>query len=119
MRTLLIILGFVSIGLGITGIFLPLLPTTPFLLLSATLFAKSSPKWYNKLITHKILGSYIVNFKKHKAIPRKVKITTITLLWLCITLSALFATQTTWLRFLLFIIAIGVTIHILSYKTLR
>ena len=119
MKKVLLISGFIVLGLGVVGIFLPMLPTTPFLLLAAFLFAKSSPEWHQKLITHPKLGPYILNFQQHKAIPLSVKISSISLLWLTITFSALFATQLLWLRLLLFTIAIGVSIHILSYKTLK
>ena len=119
MKKLLLISGFIVLGLGILGIFLPILPTTPFLLLAAFLFAKSSPKWHQKLITHPKLGTYILNFQQYKAIPLSVKTSSIVLLWITITLSALFATQLCWLKLLLLAIAVGVSIHILSYKTLK
>lgn len=113
------LLGMLFLGLGIAGIFLPILPTTPFLLLSAALFHRSSPRWYNKLITHPKLGPYIQNFREHKTIPLRVKIYSVGLLWITITLSAFLATDLLWLRVLLFAIAIGVTIHILSFKTMK
>ena len=119
MKKLLFISGFIAFGLGVVGIFLPILPTTPFLLLAAFLFGKSSPKWHQKLITHPKLGAYILNFQQYKAIPISVKISSIVLLWITIAFSALFATQLLWLRLLLFTIAIGVSLHILSYKTLK
>ncbi len=117
-KYLYIILGSISLGLGILGIFLPLLPTTPFLLLTAALYFKGSKRFYNWLISHKYLGSYIENFRKYKAISKQVKISSIFLLWVTILSSAFFAVDKLWLRLLLIGIAIGVTIHILSYKTL-
>ena len=54
-----VVLGMLSVALGTAGIVLPLLPTTPFLLLSAYLFAKSSPRWHDWLVNHKHLGPYI------------------------------------------------------------
>lgn len=116
-RILLKTLGIISLTLGIFGIVLPILPTTPFLLLSSYLFLKSSDRLYKWLINHKIFGPYIKNFQEDKSIPRKVKISSISLLWLTITTSALFFVQILWVKFLLFAIAIGVTIHILHYKT--
>lgn len=64
MKTLFIILGSLSLALGIIGMFLPLLPTTPFLLLTAALYIKSSPRLYDWLISHRILGEYIRNFRR-------------------------------------------------------
>ncbi|MDR2085436.1 MAG: YbaN family protein [Bacteroidales bacterium] len=117
MKILFIIIGCISLVLGILGIFLPILPTTPFLLLSSFLFLKSSDRLYNWLINHKYLGKYIKDFQIHRAIPLKVKITSISLLWITISISAIFFVTAIWLKILLIGIAIGVTIHILSFKT--
>ncbi len=111
------ILGFTSLTLGIIGIVVPILPTTPFLLLSSYLFLNSSEKLYNWLRNNKILGQYIKDFQDDKAIPLKVKISSISLLWITISISAIFFVHILWLKLLLFAIAIGVTIHILHYKT--
>lgn len=117
-RILFLIFGMVCVALGVIGIFLPLLPTTPFLLLAAFLFARSSREWYDKLLNHKILGPYIRNFQEYKAIPLKVKVSSVSLLWITIGISMIFV-ESWWVRGLLFLIATGVTIHILSYKTLK
>lgn len=118
MKVLLTVLGVISLGLGILGIFLPVLPTTPFLLLSAALFAKSSDKLYDWLINHKILGDYIKNFREHKSIPLRVKIISVSIMWGVMLGTVFFAVNDKlWLQIILLAIAIGVTIHILSYKT--
>lgn len=119
MKILFKIIGLLSLALGILGIFLPLLPTTPFLLLSATLFAKSSDKLYHWLMNHKYMGPYIRNFREHKSIPLTAKIISVGLIWITISYSALFVVPLLWVKILLFAIALGVTIHILSYKTLK
>jgi uncharacterized membrane protein YbaN (DUF454 family) len=111
------ILGFTSLTLGIIGIALPILPTTPFLLLSSYLFLKSSERLYNWLLKNKILGQYIKDFQIEKSIPLKVKISSISLLWITISISNIFFINIIWIKLLLFAIAIGVTIHILHYKT--
>jgi len=116
-RGILLILGFFSLSLGLLGILLPLLPTTPFLLLAAWLFFRSSPTAYQWLLNNKFYGEYIKAFIVHRAIPLKAKIVSITLLWVTITCSALFLIPFFWIKMLLFAIAIGVTIHILSYNT--
>jgi uncharacterized membrane protein YbaN (DUF454 family) len=104
-------------GLGVLGIFLPLLPTTPFLLLSAALFARSSPYFYNYLLNHKVLGGYVRSFLVEKTIPLRIKVVSITMLWVAIGCSVCFVAETWWLRIVLVSVAIGVTIHILSFKT--
>jgi uncharacterized membrane protein YbaN (DUF454 family) len=118
MKYILISLGIITLALGILGIFLPILPTTPFLLLSATVFARSSKDLYNWLVNHKVLGKYVKDFLNEKTIPLRIKIYSISLLWASIMFSVFFAVNDkAWLQLLLLIIAVGVTTHILSYKT--
>lgn len=81
MKTVCIILGTVSLALGIIGIFLPLLPTTPFLLLTAALYFRGSPRLYQWLLNHKCLGPYIRSFRENKAIPLRAKIISLLLMW--------------------------------------
>lgn len=119
MNILYIILGSISLALGVLGIFLPLLPTTPFLLLTAALYCKGSPRLYNWLINHKYFGAYIRNFREHKAIPLRAKILSVTLLWGTILYCAFFVVDLLWVKIMLLGIAIGVSIHILSFKTLK
>lgn len=120
MKYMLILTGFVSLGLGIVGIFLPLLPTTPFLLLSAALFGRSSERLYNQLLTHKILGGYIRDFLNERAIPLRIKVLSVSALWLTVGCTVfLAASGRLWLQILLPAVAAGVTAHILSYKTKR
>lgn len=71
---LLIIAGSISLALGVIGIFLPLLPTTPFLILSAFCFSKSSPRFYRWILNHQYLGPPIQDWKNHRAISLKSKI---------------------------------------------
>lgn len=119
MRILYVLLGSVTLGLGIAGIFLPVLPTTPFLLLTAALWFKGSPKLYRRLMESKRLGPYIRNFRENRAIPLRAKIISVTMLWVTILLSAFLAVHAWWLRVLLIAIAAAVTWHILSFRTLE
>ena len=118
-RILLRVAGTLSVGLAILGIFLPLLPTTPFLLLAAVCYAKSSTKLYNRLLNNKYLGSYIRNYREGKGISLKVKIMSISLLILTIGYTSIFVIHIWLVRVILFFILIGVSIHILSFPTLR
>lgn len=118
-RILFIFFAFFTLILGIIGIFIPLLPTTPFLLLSSFLFMKSSPRLQEWLLRNKYLGPYIVNFQKNKAISLQTKIFTISLLWTSILISAFVFVENVWIRILLFVIAVAVSTHILSFKTLK
>lgn len=110
------IVGLLSVGLGVLGIFLPLLPTTPFLLLAAYCFIRSSNRLYNWLIGNKFLGHYIHNYIENSAIEPRVKWFTIALLWISILTSVFTLNVAVWIKTLLLIIAIGVTIHVLSLK---
>jgi len=117
-RTLLIISGTVSVGLGILGMFLPLLPTTPFLLLAAYCYARSSPRFYNWLINNRWCGEYIKNYREGKGITIKHKALTILVLWLTICYSA-WLVSLWWVRVFLLGVAMGVTWHLLKIKTLK
>lgn len=115
---LLTILGLISLGLGILGAFLPVLPTTPLLLLAAALFLKGNKGLYEWLMNHPKLGTYISNFTEKRAIPLRVKIVSLTALWLTLIYCAVFVADHWAFRLFFILIATGVTIHILSYKTL-
>lgn len=117
-RGLLVVAGTLSLGLGILGIPLPLLPTTPFLLLSAWCYARSSERFYYWLINHRVFGRHIRNYREQRGMSRKLKWYTIGLLWLTIGISATFAVSLWWVRALLLVIAVGVTLHINSLKSL-
>ena len=118
-RIILIAAGTLFVGLGILGIFMPVLPTTPFLLLAATCYARSSQRFYDGLLTNKWFGNYIRNYLQGKGISLKIKILAIALLWLTIICSVTFAVHDFLVRLILILIAIGVTIHILSVRTLK
>lgn len=119
MKIAYIVIGTISLILGIIGIFLPLLPTTPFLLLTAAMYFRSSPRLYNWLIQQKYLGSYIRNFREHKAIPLHAKIVPVSLVWISLSYCAIWVVPYLWTGILFLILAGGTTWHILSYKTLK
>jgi uncharacterized membrane protein YbaN (DUF454 family) len=120
MKVFLIIVGSVSLALGILGIFLPMLPTTPFLLLSAAAWVKASPSLYEWLLNHKVLGEYIRNFREHRAIPLRVKIYSVTLVWLTIGYCILAVVdEWWWAQLLMALLAIAISWHILSFSTLK
>lgn len=110
--------GTICVVLGILGILLPVLPTTPFLLLAALLFSRSSKKFYDRLINSKVLGEYIHNYREYHAIKRKVKITAIITLWITLVISAMLINNI-YIRILLFVVGVSVTVHILYIKTLE
>jgi uncharacterized membrane protein YbaN (DUF454 family) len=116
-KTLCVALGSISLALGTLGIFLPLLPTTPFYLLTAWLYMRGSKNLYDKVMNNKYFGTIVRNFQEDKSISLRTKVVIISMLWGTILFSAFLAVSAWWLRLILFAIAIGVSIHILSFKT--
>ena len=119
LRYLLISAGTIFLGFGIIGIFLPILPTTPFLLLAAACYARSSKRFYDWLMNNKWFGTYIKNYREGRGVPLKFKVFTISLLWITILISVFFVINNFWIKIILILIAIGVTIHILTIKTYK
>ncbi len=117
-RQLLIIAGTLSLAIGIVGIFVPLLPTTPFLLLAAGCYLRSSRRFYNWLMGSRWLGSYIRNYFEGRGIPVKVKLFIIALLWVTIGISIWLVARPL-VTVILLIIAIGVTLHIIFIRVRR
>ena len=118
-RALLIVLGTLCVVLAVLGMFLPVLPTTPLLLLAAVCYANSSEKFYHWLITNRWFGDYIRNYREGRGISLRQKVLTLSLLWLTIGITTVFLISQWWLRWVLVVIAVGVTIHLLRIKTYR
>lgn len=116
-KYLLIAMGTISLVLGTIGIFIPVLPTTPFLLLSSFCYLRSSERLYNWLINHKVFGSYIYCYMTYKAVPRNTRTGAICFLWSGLIISMLLV-QSLHLRLFLTVVGIGVTIHLMSLKVL-
>ena len=116
-RYLYMISGILLVIIGVIGIFLPVLPTTIFLILASACFVKVSSKANEWLRNHKILGVYLRNYQDKSGLTVKAKIFNILLLWIMILSSAFIFTEELFIRLLLFAIAIGVTIHLLMIKT--
>jgi uncharacterized membrane protein YbaN (DUF454 family) len=118
-RHLYLFSGFLLVGIGILGIFLPVLPTTIFLILASACFMKSSQRANDWLKNHKWLGPYLRNYQDKTGLTVKSKIVSISLLWISITLSAFLLTDEVAVRILLLAIAVGVTIHLAMVKTAK
>jgi len=105
-KVLMIIGGLFSLILGVIGILVPGLPTTPFLLLTAALFLRSSDWLYNWLIDNKHLGKYVLNYQRRNGMTRQQKVYSISLMWIMIVISAGLLIKSTPIR--LIIVAAGV-----------
>ena len=116
-RFALLALGWISVVLGVIGIFLPVLPTTPFLLLAAACFMRSSKRFYLWLVNHRQLGPWIVDYLEGQGIPLKGKVYAISLMWLSIGVSC-YVVPLFWARAFMLSSAVLVSLYILNQKTL-
>ncbi len=117
-KILLIAIGILCLLLALIGIVLPILPTTPFLLLSAACFLNSSPKLYLWLTNHKIFGKYISSYLIHRAISVKSKMISIILISIVMSITIIFFVDIFWLRIMLIIIGLSVSTYLYTRKTL-
>ena len=115
-KWLLLSAGILAVGFGVVGAFVPLLPTTPFLLLAAACFARSSDRHYEWLLNHRWMGAYVRNYREHRATTRRVKVVTLALLWGSIGYAAIVVADGWVVRTLLLSVAVGVTLHVLSLR---
>jgi hypothetical protein len=113
-RGLLMTAGSVCVVLGVLGIFLPLLPTTPFMLLAAACFARSSRRFHEWLLANRTFGPLIREWERHRTIPRRTKLTAIGLMSLTLAVSIVFFVEPPWLQAVL--AAIGVLLAIWMYR---
>ena len=121
MRFILALAGLICVGLAAAGAVLPLLPTTPFLLLAAACFARGSPRLHRWLHTNRLFGAYLRRYRQGEGIPLAAKIATLTLLWLSLTASTLWAVpESLWpIRVALVLVGLCVSYLILRTPTYR
>lgn len=115
-RMVLLVSGWLLLALGAVGALVPVLPTTPFVLLAAGCFSFSSPRLYGVLLRSRLFGPYIENHRTGAGVPMEVKVRSICLLWLLLCVSMV-ASRTTWLTILLIFVGTAVTAHLLLLKT--
>ncbi|VXC57300.1 YbaN family protein [Massilia sp. 9I] len=122
MKPLYNVAGVLALLLGILGIFLPLLPTTPFLLLASWCFARGSDRLHRWLLGHRVFGEYLRNFEAGRGIPLKAKIVATAMLWISLLLAMrrVYETQGILLVALLFLVGAGVSLYMWRFlPTLR
>ncbi|MFA5868220.1 MAG: YbaN family protein [Candidatus Bathyarchaeia archaeon] len=118
-RVFFFIMGTACLLLGAIGVFIPLLPTTPFLLLSAALYLRSSTRMHRWLFENRFFGEYLRNYRDGRGIPMKTKLFTVALLWVTISYSLTFVVVPWAVRLILVAIAVAVSVHIVLIPTLR
>jgi uncharacterized membrane protein YbaN (DUF454 family) len=116
MKALLVVCGTLCVALGVLGIFLPLMPTTVFLLLAAACYARSSERFHTWLVEHRWLGAYI---RQSRGMTRRQKAVTLGLLWVSLGATMIFTVTAWWLHLLLVAIGLGVTVHVARLPAFR
>ena len=117
-RIFLYFSGFLFLSLGVLGVFVPLLPTTPFLLLAATAFMHTDRKMYIWMFRNKFFGKQLSAYVKDKSVSSSVKISSLLILSFTLSYSIIFVINVLWLRIFLIFIGLAVAIHIIKLKTL-
>lgn len=115
-RVLLSALGLVLLGVGAVGVLIPVLPTTPFVLLAAGCFGAGNPKLYGRLAGNRYFGAFLENYRTGAGVPRAVKVQALVWLWGMLILSLLL-TRSLHLALFLALVGAGVTVHILVIGT--
>lgn len=118
-RILLILGGSISVALGIAGILVPVLPTTPFLLLAAFCYARSSERFHQWLLTRPWFGQYIYNYRHRRGILFRDKVVTLVVLWLTLGVTVVYAEPAWWVQLSLAVVGLGVTTHVVRLNTLE
>ena len=118
-RLFFVAAGWLCVVLAVIGIFLPLLPTTPFLLLAAFCFSRGSKRFHDWLLNHRWFGSYIKNFQDGRGMTKQAKVWSVSLIWLSIGTTVLFFISMAWLKFMLLMIAATVSGYLLSRPTYK
>lgn len=117
LRPLFIAGGILALMLGIAGIFLPLVPTTPFLLVAAAAFARGSPRLHAWLIQHPRLGPFLRMWWTDHAVPKRAKVLAIAVVWISMGLSIVFLVDQMWLRAMLGVVLIALTVFLARLRT--
>lgn len=118
MKIALNMIGTIALALAVLGIFLPLLPTTPFLLLASACYVRGSEQMHRRLLGNPLFGEYLRNIEEKRGIPLRAKIIAIALLWTSILLSV-YTVKSMPLQIMLIMVATGVSIYLARMKTLR
>jgi uncharacterized membrane protein YbaN (DUF454 family) len=116
-RTIYVLAGTIVLVIGAVGVVVPVLPTTPFLLLSAACYMRGSERLHSWMLNNRVFGTFIRDYREGKGIAFRNKLLTLVLLWFTISFSVLFVIEMPLLKGLLFLIAFVVSAHIVLLPT--
>ncbi|GEO85179.1 MULTISPECIES: YbaN family protein [Alphaproteobacteria] len=114
MRMLMLAGGWLMVGIGVVGVFLPVLPTTPFMILAAALFARSSPRFERWLIDHPRYGQPLLDWRREGAISRKAKVASVSLMSASYLLVWFVGPPQLWLKLLVGVILVACAAFVLT-----
>jgi uncharacterized membrane protein YbaN (DUF454 family) len=117
-QVIYLVIGTVALVLGALGLFLPVLPTTPFVILAAACYLRSSNRMHAWILQSRLFGETIENYQAGRGLKRDTKIRALVLMWATISISAFFFVDQLIFRGAMFLVAAGVTIYILRLPTL-
>ncbi|MBE6226469.1 MAG: DUF454 domain-containing protein [Bacteroidales bacterium] len=115
-RYIYIFLATLCTGLGLAGTFLPVLPTTPFLLLAIFLYMRSSKAGVKMILRNRYLAPYVKSYFSRRGIPVAILVRTLFLLWITIGACIIWATDNLYMRLFLLLVAVGVTVHLVGRR---
>jgi uncharacterized membrane protein YbaN (DUF454 family) len=118
-RFILVVIGTISLALGIIGIILPLLPTTPFLLLATACYARSSDRFYNGLLSNRVLGPPIREWRDHRAVTKRTKLTSVIVVVISFGFTIGFVLDKELPKIILTVVALGIIAILLLLPTRR
>ena len=116
MNQLYVALGLLSVSLGVIGIFVPIWPTTPFVLLSVVLFSRSDKRFDDYVLNHRWFGPFLRNYLEHRRMTTSAKIKSILFVWIGLGIS-MYVQDQVWIIALLTVIGVAVSTHILLLKS--
>lgn len=111
-RVALVVAGSGFVAVGLVGVFLPVLPTTPFLLVAAACYARASRRFYNALLNNRVFGPAILEWQRHRSIAWRTKLAAIALMSLSLAVTIVFFVQAGWLRAVLAAVGIAVAVYL-------
>ncbi|MBJ6752546.1 YbaN family protein [Geomonas anaerohicana] len=117
LRYLLIGTGLLSLAAGVVGLFLPLVPTVPFLIVAVICFSRSSQRFHSWLVKHRHFGPVVKEYLVHGSVPLRAKCLAIGAIWISFPVTAFVVVAATWLRILLISIAACATLYLLMLPT--
>lgn len=112
LKKIYILSASLCVVLGVIGIFIPIMPTTPFLLLAIFLYMRSSIGGVKMILRNKYLSPYVYSYLSKKGMPARILIRTLSLLWLTLSVAAIWATENLYVRIFLLLVGVSVTVHL-------